>query len=534
MAVRHVKLGGTKVSGNSTPDDWTLANCYGSINSVMGASGKAAGDEVVLEHLETFDLASQVSTAIGIDGAYTIRGRFARTNNLTEPPCTIRGTSGTGALLLFNDTVGRVNIEFRDIGFTKSVPHTDVNQPYGIRLAQKTGDVRMTRCWFRDIVLAFSGSQTFRMGAVRYDASPALPATVYWDGMRFARITANLTTSGLCSVFDDQNTTSAEFRYTDVSVRDFVGTSTGEVIFMVENSKLTLNGLDVEGLDFVSSFAGGHCAFIGKGEVGFFSARNCKFKDISVVTPVTRAMLDVSAEHDIDNVLGINVVLDSTNHDAVGGIGCLVAAFKSKRGRTRRVRAYRCQSKFGTAVYYSNGAYGVVDTVWAEECKTGSGIFYKGGNGDVAWANLVALNNERIDVVGTALPLVFYGHNGGSSGDTRDCVVGLRDSVFAGNTDPSGNPTVWFYYDPGLYRLTGVMRNVVCRDASAASGSILLGKGLVDLDIADCNLVGGIENLGTGLVTESGTTDSDVVIIGGLSMDTELDDRWPVAYRVPV
>ncbi len=79
-----------------------------------------------------------------------------------------------------------------------------------------------------------------------------------------------------------------------------------------------------------------------------------------------------------------------------------------------------------------------------------------------------------------------------------------------------------------------VVRDIVCRDESSAGVSIRIGTEECDLDIADCNLLGTIENAGTGVLTESGTTDTDVVIIGGLSMDTELSDRWPVALRVAV
>ena len=40
-----------------------------------------------------------------------------------------------------------------------------------------------------------------------------------------------------------------------------------------------------------------------------------------------------------------------------------------------------------------------------------------------------------------------------------------------------------------------------------------------------------MQNDGRGVITQTDITDSDIVVIGGLSDATQLDDRWPVAYR---
>lgn len=533
MAVRHVKIGGTKVSGNSTADDWTLANCYPTVATAIAAAGIAAGDELILEHMQTHDVAAMIAKSLGIVGAYTIRGRFARINNLIEPTSVISGSSASGSLFLFNDTVNRADIEFRDIKFTKSVTHTDATRPYVLHTAQKTGDITLTRCWIKEVTVSIAGATAYELGAISYAASPTAPATISYNYLTFEDITGTFGTGGAC-LLSNNGYAAGTYNYTGLVMRRLSVTAGGACYYFRVDStgNCTVNGFDAEDVAGVSSHTSGFGSMFNRSGAGFFRARNIRLKNILHTAPYCDAAFNVYSPHDIDNVLGINVRLDSTTHNGTSGIGCLVAAYLGKLGSTRNVRAYRCLSKFGTAVYYSNGANGIIDNVWAEECECGNGIFYKGGDGDVAWSNLVAVNNTQVDVIGdTGAAFVFHGHNGGSV-YARNCKIGVRNFISVGSTMFAGAKPVSFSETVGTYTLDVVARNLTIRDVSSGGDSIRIGTVNVDLDIADSNLAGTIDNAGTGAVTESGTTDSDVVIIGGLSMDTELDDRWPVAYRV--
>lgn len=546
MAVRHVKVGGTRAAGNSTADDWTLANCYPTIATAMAGSTAVAGDEVILED-ETHTVASMVSESLGFNGSFTIRGRTARADNTTAPTAIISGSSASGALFIFNDGTNRADIEFRDLGFTKSVTHTDATRPVGIQTSQKTGDLILTRCWFHDVDVNIGGATSWRLGMVNYASAPVAAARVMFNSVTFSNITGTFGTGNCSALFEHSNNSSLiTYSYSDLKYRQITATFGG--LFRLgatsSNNQIKVVGFDVLGVTLTGSYASGGAGSLlyltprvvtaGVEEYGSGYLRDVKMKDVLVTSHYVDAAIVSYSHTDAKNILGINVVLDSTTHDETSGIGCLLAVFGAnmlKKNNIRRVRAYRCQSKFGTAVYVSNGADAVVDTVWAEECRCGNGVFYKGGNGDGYWSNLVALNNEWIDVVGTNAALVFHGHNGGSSGDTRHCKIGLRNLVAKGNTHSQGGVPISFAYDPGSYSLSAVVRDIVCRDESSIGNSIRLGTGLVNFDMAGANLAGAIDNAGTGSVTQSGTTDADVVIVGGLSMNTELDDRWPVAYR---
>ena len=540
MAVRHVKVGGTKIDGNSTADDWSLGNCYATIATAMAGSTAGAGDEVILEHLETHVVSSMIADSLNFAGAFTVRGRFARTNNLTAPGSVISGSNASGALFIFNDSVNRADIEFKDVLFTKSVTHTDSTRPVFIHFTQKTGDAIFTRVWVKDVSVAMTGSTSWRLGMFAYLTTATAAVTVDLNSVRFENITGSFGTGQCALLFElavNGNAEGSQVKMTNLVGRNCSATVAGIFRYISSNGATAINGFDVEGFTLTSSnTTAGTGTVYRKDSTGFLHARNLKLKNVLATSGYCDAAIQVWSEHDIKNVLGIRVRYTSTNHDDTGGIGAIVAVFNGKKGRTRNVRAYQCLSKFGTAVYYSNGASGVVDNVWAEECECGNGIFYKGGNGDVAWSNLVAVNNTQIDVVASSsAALVFHGHNGGSSGDTRDCLIGVRSLIAKGNYHPQGARPIELSYTGALYSLSAVMRDIVCRDVSSLGVTIRASTTLVNLDIADSNLNGGaasIENAGTGSVTESGTTDSDVVIVGGLSMDTELDDRWPVAYRV--
>jgi hypothetical protein len=548
MAVRHVKNGGTKTTGNSTADDWTLANCYGSLATAVGASGNGAGDEVILEDGETHVVAAMIAESLGFVGAYTIRGRTARSDNAVIPTAVISGSSASGAIFLFNDTTNRADIEFRDVGVTKSVTHTDATRPYFVQTSQKTGDLKITRCWVYDISVAISGATSYRMGAINYAASPTAAARCSYAGLTFSNITGVFGTGSCTLLFETGNQTSTlTYEYAGLAYQNISATFAGpfRLSQATSHNRTKVVDFDVSDVILTGTYVSGGSGDVlrleprvvvsGVEEYGSAYLRNVKIKDVLITTPYANAIISSYGSTDAKNILGINVVLDSTIHDSTSGIGCLITVFGNllpKLNSISRVRAYRCQSKFGTAVYVSNSANCVVDTVWAEECRCGNGIFYKGGNGEGAWSNLVAVNNERIDVIGSAAALVFHGQNGGSSGDTRNCTIGLRDSVFAGNIDPNMSAPVSFSYSPGAFMLSAIVRNLVCRDASSGANSIRVGTGLVDIDMDNCNLAGAVDNAGTGVVTESGTTDSAVVIIGGLHNDSELDDRWPATYRV--
>ena len=533
MAVRHVISGGTKVSGNSTADDWTLANCYPTVATAIAAAGIAAGDELILEHMQTHEVAAMISKSLGIVGAYTIRGRFARVNNLVEPESVISGSSESGSLFLFNDTVNRADIEFRDLKFTKSVAHTDATRPYVLHASQKTGDITLTRCWIKGVSVSIAGATAYELGAISYAATPTAPATISYNYLTFEDITGTFGTGGAC-LLSNNGYAAGTYKYTGLVMHRLSVTSGGShYYFRVDSTgNCTVDGFDAEDVVGVSTNTLGFGSFFTRSGTGFFRAKDIKLKNILHTAPYCDAAFSISSPHKIDNVLGINVRLDSTTHNGTSGIGCLVAAFAGKLGETSNVRAYRCLSKFGTAVYYSNGARGIVDNVWAEECECGNGIFYKGGDGDVSWSNLVAVNNVHVDNIGdTSASLVFYGHNGGSV-YTRNAVLGVRNLISVGNTIFPGSIPVSFAEIIGTYTLDVVARNLTVRETSSTGVSIRIGTVNVDLNIADSNLAGTISNAGLGSLTESGTTDADVVIIGGLSMDTELDDRWPVASRM--
>ncbi|MDO9006973.1 MAG: hypothetical protein Q7U80_02005, partial [Thiobacillus sp.] len=258
MAVRHVISGGTKTSGNSTADDWTAANCYPTVATAIAASGIAAGDELILEHMQTHVVTAMIAKALGIVGSYVVRGRFARINNLVEPTSVISGSSSDGALFLFNDTVNRADIEFSDLKFTKSVTHTDATRPYILHAAQKTGDITFTRCWIKGVTVAISGATSYELGAINYAASPTAPATISYIYLTFEDITGTFGTGGAC-LLSNNGYAAGTYKYTGMVMRRLSMTTGGAGYYFSVNStgSCTVNGFDVEDAVGVSTHTAG-------------------------------------------------------------------------------------------------------------------------------------------------------------------------------------------------------------------------------------------------------------------------------------
>ena len=527
MAVRHVKVGGTLSSGNSTADDWTLANCYPTITTAISAAGKAGGDELILED-ETHNVSGMITCGTGPAGSYLIRARTARVDNDTAPMAVISGSSGTGALFLFNNTVDRTDLEFRDVLFTKSVTHTDQTRPVMCNLGQKTGDFKLTRIWFKDIAINIA-SGAWSLGLIAYQAAPTLFPTVTMADLRYENISGIFGGAGVASTLlgDHLTPTTAVTVLRNIVARNLsIDTQGASACFRI-NGRLSAKDIDLDGFTHASTGATSSGHFLTKESTGFGHISRVRFANVSSDAVASSSMIRCHSPHSIRDILGINVQLVSSN--SAEGIGSLVSVFSDARGITRNVRAYRCRSNNGTAVYYSNGSMGIVDNVWAEQCEVGEGLFYKGGDGDVAWSNLVAINNTQLSIGQSTPGLVFYGHVGGST-YRRNCLIGLRDLISKGNTTIATGIPIKFSDDGATYKLDVIAKRITCRDKTGVR-SIITGLHEININIADSNLAGTIQNNGTGVITQTDITDSDIVVIGGLSDATQLDDRWPVAYR---
>lgn len=530
MAVYHLKTGGTKPgTAASTPGDWTASNCYGTWQLAITAisSTGADGDSIIVDD-EMFVAAANAVGALNITGTITITSRSG------NPALSgIVSSVATGALLLSNSTTNTCNVVWENLTLRKSVTHTDTARPVIHHMAQHTGNVTFRNCDFADIDINIPSGLNWYFGLATNDAGAGYGTVIRFEDCGFNRISGTYAANGVLFAFSTGSAKRIEVVRPTIRTITAVNPIGGFVV--TSGADLYWWDVDVDGwtASAPATTCGGILKTYSYSAGSFMYGRRAKFKNVTVNANVCDTLISTVSPFDIKDILGISVNLVSSSKSDGGQGSLFMAIYATAQGNIENIRAFDCHSNYGPAAYWSAGAGGTYRNIWAEQCSAGTGIVYKGGGGDICGSLTVVKDCwQRVETGLLNEALAFYGHIHATTGD-HNTVISLRDFICVGGTPLAGSPDVRYNNPNTTYTLEGTATRVVVRDNTI--GMDMVGRA-VNLTATDCNLLGGsaaiVQSQLSGTLTESGTTDVAVVVVGGLSVNSELTDRWPVAYRV--
>lgn len=433
--VRYVKNGGTKTTGNSTPDDWTTAsNCYSSIQTAINAASLTADAQIILDD-DTFTVTSLASatSSLPTGGVLTIISR-----SLNPANCVINFTDGGATSLKFNEASLNYSHHIEGIKFRKTSTHT-VSGGALIGLTGETSlDTEFKNCIFADVTNNYANA-----GLCGYvQLSDGVPRTLTFTNCTFDNLVsahnggrwfAYAGTSGALTFFGCAFSNIAHVSSTDTNCTGGIcGAGT------VNITNCTINGMDVstaslsaamyafictqgtlnvDGLTASSiTFTGGASGAVGIRAEGAYTIENTEFTDCSS-TP--------SYANGVDG--------DRTN--SVGGT--VLAFGDSAQGTLTNHKTTRCISDFGVTAYCSQGGGGTFTNITSVDCTSRKeGVLYAGGWGDVTY-NRFRLISPRIGLEtagGGAVQEGFggaiYAHNHTNS--TRNKTTTIRNGLIIG------------------------------------------------------------------------------------------------------
>ena len=386
MAVRHFSASGTRSSGNSTPDDWTNANCYAFSTIKTNGTNWAlsTGDEIIIDDgAHTIDFLQTAASGAASGSLITIRSRSG------DPDlCSIDCNSGSGTLFRFNHASKVLSAYIYGIKIKKTTTHT-VNGAALVHLTGATsGDVEFENCKFDSASLSAAGTGLNGF----FSILDGISATLRFTGCQMS----NMTSSTLSGLYFGYIGTLGTMVFADCDISDITHNTTGTAHhctggvqgpggLVVINSSLTdcssTSATNGE-YDNAPFFHPGNACTI----MGLTSTRvtNTGAKSGATIA-LFKGPWTVSDTLSIDCV-GTPAFINGVDGETQNTVGGTFTAFgEAAQGTATRIRAIRCKSDFGTTWYCSQGAGGVITDLISEYCtarKEGAGV-YAGGWGDV-------------------------------------------------------------------------------------------------------------------------------------------------------
>lgn len=407
MAILNVRPGGTKQatgSGDyaSTPDDWSLANCYDTLhmigfNSVSGspADYMVAGDEVVMySDIETpvvHELNFARMRDVAAVGAVTIRSKDG-----IAASCILSSSSASNTDLQFNNATETTDYVLQDLTFTKTVPHTGANAPL-IYIHEETGDVSFIRCKFT---------------GYRFDATT--------NSATLNSIVVNRLSNSVAST--------RNIAFTDCTWSDIAGSLNGTTaggykpcFYGEAGTQLVINGttlIDGINLAWTQNNSGasndGYFNVTGSSSSitinGVLTASNCKMRvthtdaaNAAVIFASAECPLTVNGEVRLNNIYHTGGAANAFGVHATGvfdiatiiatdctvihgtptlGLGGTFLSQTAATGLVDYIEATRVKCNNGSLAENSGGGTMTINRFKAIDCQTESGVLYIGGDGD--------------------------------------------------------------------------------------------------------------------------------------------------------
>ena len=421
MAVIHIKVGGTKSASGagdyaSTPDDWSLANCYDNLQQVgqSAISGTPstfiqAGDVVIFED-EDHDLSQTRIRDISVDGTVTFRSRSGNRDT-----CRLVASDGTESYLLLinNDSSNVTKMLFKDLTITASVTLSGINKPM-IYIQNETGDVTFDNVRFTGLN-ADTATSTAALSAVIYNRVNGTGATartlefrnnclfdditcIYGNGGAIIRNDADATVkvaAGETLTFQNVSNSadvdgSGSVPFGIIYVEEGTLSNAGKIVFDTVSQEAVHLTSGVQGM--ISTEDGGE---ISGG--GVFEGKNCTVRAgrpacIFVHVQGANSSFDIGAIKLKDST---NTWLDlTTSGTSAGAFLAQNDVSTDASDEVGYVEAIRVSSRFGPAAYGSGGGGWTIKRIYAKDCRCVEGVVYSGGDGDTV-ADAIFITGTR-------------------------------------------------------------------------------------------------------------------------------------------
>ena len=495
MAVRHFSATGTRASGNSTPDDWTNANCFPiSALQTQGFnwSTMVDGDEIILDD-GTHTFASLVTGTVTAPGGTTIR---MRSRSGSAASCTLAFSDGGVPSIRSNNGSRALGLLFTGIRFTKSVDHT-VSGSSLIQLINLASGVDFVDCAIDAITNTYTNAGVYGHMCI-YDGVAAT--------LRFTRTPiTNLTSSHQSGLYFGYVGDLGLISFIDCPISNITNTVTGTAHHctggIVGPGGLSVLGGSLTDCTSTSATVGDYAhesIFHPNGPCTIIGLRSERITNTGAKAGVCIAKME--GPYTISDTLSIDCVgaadfrpeEPTQRYTAVGGT--YLAFGPGAQGTATRIRAIRCISCFGPAWYCSQGAGGVITDIFAEHCHARKeGIFYAGGWGDVTfdtfrivggetgsepfdfegWGGAIYAHNHTLSTRAKTTRIlngVIYGHRQLQNGDAAIKVRGINATY--PHTVEISNVVI---DNPGYASQIGIHESASCVINVSGSGIVLNG-----------------------------------------------------------
>ena len=382
----YVRVGGTRTSGKSTADDWSSANCYGSLQTAINQNWTAF-DEIVL-----FDEPHTISN-ITTNGSTAATGATLTVRSASRDPdrCSVVFTTGNTTAINLNKAGATYAYVFCGIRFSRTTTVTNDTSAF-LALSQMSGDVV-----FEDCILdgcSVDSSVTLTRGIINASSTAGARELVF-RRMQFRNITTK-SPGGSVNPFIAALQTGTTVTLDNVLIEDYQHTTTGDgtcfgavwspniTAINVINTTLRRVNMIHESLTSAVSgpFFGPWCPITIDGLV----VEDCTVTGASSGTFGVRCV----GPYTIRNVRGRRCIgqrAAGTDY-AIGGLVLAIGA--TAIGTVRDIEAEDCKSDYGPVIYASQGASMVAKSIRGYNCTArGEGIVYSGGWGDTHFVGIL-------------------------------------------------------------------------------------------------------------------------------------------------
>ena len=488
MPLVYVKSSGTRVSGESTPGDWSDANCYprvsASVSAWTGNTQVVLNDEIINETtpVGTSAFASLTSLSIEKRGASSASAIWSM-NSATSP---LINTAPTAAQ----------TFSASDIVFTRAVPMSAAATTALLAFAG-TGHsaITFTRCTFGPMSInGFLGGLNASVLSVQ--GAPA-SCSVLFD--QCAVVGINHISAGTGPWFR-LGGTGHSFTFVDCVWRDsaYLATAAMASAFGIlpenaqtfEFTRCRVRDVSVQG---ASAAAYVRCFFLTPSSAQTVRINEFLFERVvigSLDNPIESQGWGfyLSGPYTVDGLHSRHCIYyDTGGRDG----GQIYFNGPSAVGRAQNLSAKHCRSRSGAALFSSNGAGGVYSRVLAMWCQSEAGVIYSGGYGDFELRAAIAAYNKPFDGAIALNGMGIYARNNAA---TRNKTIRIINSTVVGNQTNGSCAGIAIENNDATYSCTGYVINCISRNSGSTNDikSTKTAAGALTVTATTCNAASGI------------------------------------------
>lgn len=403
MAVYYIRDGGTKVSGASTPDDWSVSNCYPWAKWAAALRSASDGDSVVFydeadgSTKVTHDLPVNQNTFSAANaGAITIESRSGDPSQ-----CEIRADSGaTLPIIKHNNSTNACTYTYKNLTISGPVGGITVGGAVPAFVWQSSainGDLIFDNCIIGNVLLDCSTELIY--GLI---SSTNQVRTLQFHNVTFENITSTKNHAGGKWIGHTSGSSVTvlvsgdSFTIQDIAVHAARAETNG---FYSQGQTLLRAPVTIQRTHCTAAteqVSGAAILCTGHLEAVYGTTiRDCTNTGGSagVVGYKIGSPAGTITTWEIDGVLVENVTIAQSFGKNSTGAGVFCFGVDSS-GSIKNVIAKNVTCNAGAAVYYSQGAEGTAESIYAENCNAyeNGGAVYHGGGGNMSVVGLVAKN----------------------------------------------------------------------------------------------------------------------------------------------